>query len=130
MLLLRGKFQEAAELSNLLKVPKWIAAFDAERPLTIDQEILEKIKPCFYIIKEIKDMLDMNILVNMSTNLLNIVLDLCNVQIEQVKIFNNQNVKVEFHYFKWACILIKSFGLENDTATGRLTFTYSVSIRI
>ena len=84
--------------------------------MVINHETLKNLKPRLDIIAEIKEMLAMKIAVTPASDLLTSLLTQFEKQIDDVKLNNqNEEIKIDLHNLKWACILIKSFDLEQDS---------------
>ena len=120
-----GKFQDAIKLCQMLNCPKWILLFDPDQnPMIIDENIIDNLKPCKQIMEEIKSMINEKIPVNLSPNLLISILNHCRQQIEKIELFQQPQqpenfTEVDFYYFKWASLLIRSFGWEDHPLAGK-----------
>ena len=108
----------------MLNCPKWILIFDpAQNPMIIDEKIIDNLKPCKQIMEEIKSMINEKIPVNLSPNLLISILNHCRQQIEKIELFQQSPqpenfTEVDVYYFKWASLLIRSFGWEDHPLAG------------
>ena len=107
----------------MLNCPKWILLFDpAQNPMIIDENIIDNLKPCNQIMEEIKSMINEKIPVNLSPNLMSSILNHCRQQIEKIEICQQSQqeniIEMDFYYFKWASLLIRSFGWEDHPLAG------------
>ena len=84
--------------------------------MVINHETLKNLKPRLDIIAEIKEMLAMKIAATPASDLLTSLLTQFEKQIDDVKLNNqDEEIKIDLHNLKWACILIKSFDLEQKS---------------
>ena len=110
----------------MLNCPKWILILDpAHNPMIIDENIIDNLKPCKQIMEEIKSMINEKIPINLSPNLLSSILNHCRQQIEKIELFQQppqqpENfTEIDFYYFKWASLLIRSFSWEDHPLAGK-----------
>ena len=100
--------------------------------MIIDENLIDNLKPCKQIMEEIKSMINEKIPVTLSPHLMNSILNHCGQQVEkfelcqqpQQKSENIPESEMDFHYFKWGSLFIRSFGWEDHPLTGKFKKRY------
>ena len=117
----------------MLNCPKWILIFDpSQNPMIIDENLIDNLKPCKKIMEEIKSMINEKIPVTLSPHLMSYILNHCRQQVEKFELCQqpqqrSENIpesEMDFYYFKWASLLIRSFGWEDHPLTGKFKKRY------
>ena len=100
--------------------------------MIIDENIIDNLKPCNQIMEEIKSMINEKIPVTLSPHLMSYILNNCRQQVEKFELCQqpqqrSENIpesEMDFYYFKWASLLIRSFGWEGHPLTGKFKKRY------